>query len=208
MDAATVLDDVTLNSKMSLGDVLWNGVPLTLVDWTKAPKLGDELAIARAKTNRDRITACRDTARAYQGLAKALQAQGLNEHADRFAYRSQVLQREVLRRQKQWGLWLFSGLLWLLSGYGYRLWRILAAYLITVATFALAYFLLSSVSPTHLTWDHALLVSFADIHGRVGVSTVFPLYSVQQWLAACESVVGIIIEGVFIAMLIQRFFAR
>ncbi len=103
---------------------------------------------------------------------------------------------------------MFSALLWLLSGYGYRLSHILAAYGIVVATFALVYFFLGLVSFPHVTWYEALLASFTDIHGRVGVNTIFPLLSVQQWLAALESVIGIVIEGVFVAMLIQRFFAR
>lgn len=36
----------------------------------------------------------------------------------------------------------------------------------------------------------------------------FGLASVLSWVAAVESVVGIVIEGVFVAMLIQRFFSR
>jgi hypothetical protein len=32
--------------------------------------------------------------------------------------------------------------------------------------------------------------------------------SAQAWIATVESVVGIVIEGVFVAMLIQRFFGR
>jgi len=30
----------------------------------------------------------------------------------------------------------------------------------------------------------------------------------QSWLATGESIVGIVIEGVFVTMLIQRFFGR
>lgn len=35
---------------------------------------------------------------AYRQVAVILREQGLNEHADRFAYRAQVLQRRVLRQ--------------------------------------------------------------------------------------------------------------
>ena len=34
------------------------------------------------------------------------------------------------------------------------------------------------------------------------------LDTLQSWLATLESIVGIVIEGVFVAMLIQRFFGR
>jgi hypothetical protein len=50
-------------------------------------------------------------------------------------------------------------------------------------------------------------VSLTAIHGRVFI-TSFGLDSVQSLIAAIESVVGIVIEGTFVAMLIQRFFGR
>jgi peptidoglycan/LPS O-acetylase OafA/YrhL len=51
-----------------------------------------------------------------------LRAQGLNEAADRFAYRAQVLRRRVLRRggTRAYGPYLFSWLLDVLAGYGYK----------------------------------------------------------------------------------------
>jgi hypothetical protein len=60
---------------------------------------------------------------------------------------------------------------------------------------------------THLEWYEALLVSLTAIHGRVFITT-FGLDSIQAWIAAVESGVGIVIEGVFAAMFIQRFFGR
>jgi hypothetical protein len=47
----------------------------------------------------------------------------------------------------------------------------------------------------------------ARIHGRVFFAKL-ALDSVQAWIATVESVVGIMIEGVFVAMVIQRFFGR
>ena len=38
--------------------------------------------------------------------------------------------------------WLFSMLLALLSGYGYRVWHILAVYALVISLFAIAYFVL------------------------------------------------------------------
>jgi hypothetical protein len=57
-----------------------------------------------------------------------------------------------------------------------------------------------------LAWYQALLVSLTAIHGRVFFEQ-FGLNSILSWVAAVESVCGIVIEGVFVAMLVQRFFA-
>ena len=58
-----------------------------------------------------------------------------------------------------------------------------------------------------LTPTEALLVSLTAIHGRV-FFTQFGLDNMQAWVAAGESVAGIVIEGTFVAMLVQRFFGR
>jgi len=51
----------------------------------------------------------------------------------------------------------------------------------------------------------ALQISLNAIHGRV-FFVQFGLDTLQSWLATAESVIGIIIEGVFVAMIIQRLF--
>jgi hypothetical protein len=55
-------------------------------------------------------------------------------------------------------------------------------------------------------WD-SVLVSLSAIHGRTTFEQL-GAWSPAAWVAAIESVVGIVIEGVFVAMLVQRFFAR
>jgi hypothetical protein len=50
-----------------------------------------------------------------------------------------------------------------------------------------------------------LQISLNAIHGRV-FFVQFGLDSLQSWLATAESVIGIVIEGVFVAMIIQRLF--
>jgi hypothetical protein len=55
-------------------------------------------------------------------------------------------------------------------------------------------------------WD-SFLVSLSAIHGRATFEQLGP-WSPAAWVAAGESVIGIVIEGVFVAMLIQRFFGR
>ncbi len=106
---------------------------------------------------------------------------------------------------------MFSALLWLLSGYGYRLWRILAAYGAALLLFAVIYWPMGVHSFPHESglqafWD-SFLVSLSAIHGRTTFEQL-GAWSPAAWAAAVESVVGIVIEGVFVAMLVQRFFAR
>ena len=91
----------------------------------------------------------------------ALQAQGLNEEASRFAYRAQRLQHIVLQRQKKFGQYLFSGFLDFLAGYGYKPGRSVTAYLLLILGFALACYLFG-----HLAWYEAPVVSLTAFHGR------------------------------------------
>jgi hypothetical protein len=53
----------------------------------------------------------------------------------------------------------------------------------------------------------AFQISLNAIHGRV-FFVQFGLDTFQSWLATLESIIGIVIEGTFVAMLIQRFFGR
>ncbi len=53
----------------------------------------------------------------------------------------------------------------------------------------------------------ALQISLNAIHGRV-FFVQFGLDTAQSWIATIESIIGIVIEGVFLAMLIQRFFGK
>ena len=71
---------------------IWNGVPLARTGWKTLPVVGDE---THAEYE--------EAVRAYRLLAVTLRSQGLNEHADRYAYRAQLMQRVVLRRQKKIG---------------------------------------------------------------------------------------------------------
>ena len=54
--------------------------------------------------------------RANRQLAVALEAQGLNEDAGSFAYNAQLLQQQVLLRQRKFGAYLFSRFLDALAG--------------------------------------------------------------------------------------------
>jgi Pentapeptide repeats (8 copies) len=225
LDARTILSDARLDEHTWLGDISWNGAALTRIDWDRAPRIGDEgkpLAgtsravpggmtgdqVAPLSPGQARTKRYRDAARAYQQLALALQAQGMSEPAARYAYRAQTLQRKALFRQGKLGRWGFSLALTLLAGYGYRMGRILLAYLLVVGLAAVAYWTLGASGNGPLLAPHeALLVSVTAFHGRV-FAEAFQVTSPAAWVAAAEAVLGLLIEGVFIAMLTQRFFSK
>jgi uncharacterized protein YjbI with pentapeptide repeats len=224
-DAGTVLEGATLGddrfSYVCVADVRWGDVNLSVVRWSQGRRrrpvrLGDERAARRQhrldgkpKSAAERLADYETAVRAYRQLALALQAQGLNEDAARFAYRAQVLQRAVLRRQGRVGSWLFSHLLDVLAGYGYKPGRSLVAYVVVVVFFAAAYFVLGQThGSVHFAPDTALVFSVTSFHGRGffpgGVSLEDPITKV----AAAEALVGLLIEISFIATFTQRFFGK
>jgi hypothetical protein len=138
----------------------------------------------------------------------ALRSQGLNEDADRFAYRAQRLQRRVLRQQGHLVRALGSWLLDVVAGYGYRPIRSLIAYVIIICAFAAAYFALGSANGQALSWNEAIVISMTAFHGRGFFSAVFQPGDLQAAVAAVEAFIGLLIEIVLIATFTQRFFAR
>ena len=225
LDKQTQLDRVILTD-VRLDGVIFDNTNLSVVDWTLVPILQDERVAqqrwygdetswsegkrGKRKSHVDRKGEYQAAVRAYRRLAVALQANGLNEEAVEYTYRAQVMQRRAYWYGNAYGRWSFSALLAMLAGYGYRLGRILLAYAILLLTFALAYYLTGILAPGSgkpLAWYEALLVSFTAIHGRVFIGQ-FGLDSIYSWIAGIEAVAGIVVEGVFVAMLIQRFFSR
>ena len=224
-DAGTVLERATLGDEtfgyLSLADVRWGGVNLAVVKWSlgrrrTAISLGDERAARKTRTFEgvpkspaQRLEDFEAAVRANRQLALALQAQGLNEDASRFAYRAQVLERAVLRRQGRIGAWLFSHFLDGLAGYGYKPGRSLVAYVSMILLFAVAYYVLGQgFNGPNLAPDSALVFSVTSFHGRGffpgGVTIEDPITK----LAALEALVGLIIEVSFIATFTQRFFGK
>lgn len=214
-DTTTHLDGVILGDErrgvISLVDVSWGNVNLAVVDWTPIKMLGDERdAHAQklqdsGKKHKSRVlTRFQAAVRANRQLAIALQAQGLNEEAARFAYRAQKLQREVSRQQRKFGQYLFSFFLDLLAGYGYKPRRSLLWYLVMILGFATAYYAFGHIPPLE-----AFVFSLTSFHGR----GFFPgsnisLSDPRVVLAAFEAVVGLLIEISFIATFTQRFFGK
>jgi uncharacterized protein YjbI with pentapeptide repeats len=216
MDHTTKLEGMILgdgkSESASLIDVHWNGANLAVVNWASVRVLGDETLArlrARAKDPKSQLPAFEEAVRAYRQLAVALREQGLNEVADHFIYRAQLLQRTVLRLQRHWLKYLFSWFLALLTGYGYRMGRIIVAYFLLILVFATAYWSLGVQHPRDISFWMAIIISVTAFHGRVFSNPFTPnLLDGQVIVTAIEAVCGLVIEGVFIAMLTQKFFSR
>lgn len=208
MDNATVLTDVKFDTHTKLGDVVWNDVSLTRVDWSQAPRLGDEDGIAYAMNRKERLRRIRDAARAYRGLGVALRGQGLVDYASGYRLREQRLERRALRLERRYGGWFFSLLLDAVAGYGERPGRIFGAYVLVIASFAVAYGLVTHFVETQLhqlSWDEALVLSLTSFHGRGFFPGSLPLGDWVARIAAGEAVIGLFIELILIATFSKRF---
>ena len=213
--SVTNLKGVHFGNKKSgfvlLAGVRWSDVDLSVVDWTQMNILGDEYQARRrekenggTKDSAMRLEEYRTAVRANRQLAVALQGEGLNEEAARYAYRAQRLQRVVLRRQRKLGQYLFSWFLDLLVGYGYRPGRTLFWYLAIIFGFAIAYFAFGHLPPLE-----TFIFSLTSFHGRgfFPESTLF-LHDALVILAVFEAVVGLLIEASLIATFTQRFIGK
>jgi hypothetical protein len=230
-DSGTNLYHVSLGNErfgiVLLADVYWNDTNLSRVDWGQIKVLGDEaetrrrkMSDGKAKTENERAWDYHAAVRTSRQLAIALYTQGVNEDAARFAYRAQVLQKTVFWRQmtqrgmklrqrvQALGAWLFSWFLFLIAGYGYRLWRSFLAYLLVVAGFATAYYVLGSLMGTSLSPVNALVLSMTSFHGRGFFPGVTQLNDTLTILTSFEAFLGLILEVTFIATLTQRFFGK
>jgi len=223
-DAGTVLQGIVLGDQtsgfVSLADVRWGNVNLAVVRWRRDRRgriipLGDEAEARRArgadgtsKPQRQRLAEYETAVRANRQLALALQAQGLNEDAARYAYRAQVLQRGVLRRQGKVGAYLFSLFLDGLAGYGYQPGRSVVAYVLMLAGFTVAYYAIGQAYGPRLSVPGALVFSVTSFHGRGFFPGNVTVDSPLTELAAFEALVGLLIELSFIATFTQRFFGK
>jgi uncharacterized protein YjbI with pentapeptide repeats len=235
LDTQSSLDDAVFGDEVfggtSLADLRWGGSNLAVVDWSLLRELGDEREArqvewhpGKLKDGATRLAELRTAVRANRQLAVELRNQGLNEDADRFAYRAQVLQRQVLRGQALWlpggwnehfgqrvqklGSYVFSFFLDGLAGYGYKPGRSLVAYLSVLLMSALIYYVLGQNAAEHLSVINAIALSFNAFHGRGFLpSTIIP-GDPTTVVAVIEGVAGLVIEISLIATFTQRFFAR
>jgi len=172
-DIVTKLEKIMFNDE-KLGGAMFSGVhwgdaDLSVVDWTRLKYLGDECEAHHRKTKdgkiKDttiRLNDYRKAVLANRQLAVALQSQGLNEEAAHFAYRAQVLQLEVLRRQRRWLKLVFSVFLFLLAGYGYRPLRSVFWYLVIILVSAMAYYIFGHLP----AFPDTIIFSLTSFHGR------------------------------------------
>ncbi len=219
LDADTNLPEVNLGDAIRgfvrLSDVHWNGVDVTRIPWGQRSMIGDEQLARRStvngrrKSRKQRLEEYLTAVRGNRQLATLTRGQGLAEVADRFAYRAQLCQRVVLRRQHHYLRYLGSILLWLIAGYGYRPLRSFLTYALVVCAFATAYFFIAPQVGIEMPPLAALVFSVTSFHGRgftpgENVLLTNPL----TVLAAGEAILGLLIEITFIATFTQRFFAR
>jgi hypothetical protein len=202
------------NRNAALGDIKWRDVDLTTVPWENLRRLGDEGKAYYFNVSRSGRYS--DMVRAYRQVAQRLRDQGMSDDADRFAYRAQVRQRGVLLRTLRLPQYLFSWVLALLAGYGYRPGRTIFWYLAVVAGFAFMYMQATQgwvpfglPAPSQLAplpWYEALILSVSSFHGRGFFQPLNSLGDPVAALAAIEAVLGLFIEISFIATFTQRFF--
>ena len=219
LDRATQLNDIDLGSDKYgfalLADVNWGDANLAVVNWRCVKMIGNEKR-ALLMTDSDgelkdaalRVQEFDEAKRGYRQVAMALRQQGLNEEADGFAYRAQILRRSILWRESKRFSALNSFLLDLISGYGYKPMRSLVSYVVIILLFAGAYLLNAQFAAPHLTWDEAIVLSISAFHGRGFFTSGISLGDTLARLAALEAIIGLIIEITFIATFTQRFFAR
>jgi uncharacterized protein YjbI with pentapeptide repeats len=219
-DTAANLSDIRLNTGTRVADVMWNGVALARIDWSRVRRLGDEtqarsarVGDGRRKGREERLMEYGAAARAYRGLAVALRTQGLGVRASDFRLQEQRMERQSLLLEGRFGAWFFSLLLAVTSGYGERPARLLTTYVTIVFTFALLFYSLSYIagfsaagfSAPNLTAYEALILSITSFHGRGLIPGNIAIGDPVSIIAAIEAVVGLFIELMFIAVFTRRF---
>lgn len=157
-------------------------------------------------------------ARAYRSLSVELRAQGVIKDATRFHFRAEVmsrrvsLHRAVRRLRSPLGViapllflpWLLSLLLSVVAGYGvYHVWRLAVTYAVVVVGFAAAYFLVGQQAHAGLSGVDAVVLSLTSFHGR-GLQPGSNLTDAMREIASVEAILGLLIEGLFIAAFTRR----
>ncbi len=220
LDSSTALFYPVLDAHTSLGDVHWNGVGavnLSQIDWEKTPRIGEEDPrgdrVVRYSQGQSALADRESAVRAYRQVATQLRAQGMSEVADRFFYRSRVLQRRLLLDKRRFGRALGSWLLDLISGYGFKPARLVATYALVIVAFALAYFLLG-VSPSGgrgatASFLAAIIFSVMSFHGRGFISIGDrALDDPVTVLATLEAGIGLLIVIIAVATVTRKIFSR
>lgn len=197
LDGEMNLAGIVIDEKTSLGDIQWNGVDLTVIDWEPIHRLGDEY---------NQVAFPEIAVRAYRQVAAQLRAQGLHEYADRFAYRARVCRRKALLKRRKLGAAIWSSCLDILAGYGYYPRRCFAVYLIVNLCFASIYFGIDTLSHRVVSPLSAFVLSITSFHGRGFFPTNIPPDDPIVTVAAVQAFLGLVIEASLIATFTDRYF--
>jgi uncharacterized protein YjbI with pentapeptide repeats len=221
MDETTDLEEALLGDRTTaacLADIRWGNVNLAVINWNGMIQTGDEIlarqpqdsATGKRKAPKQRKAEFAAAVRSSRQLAAILRNQGLNEEADRFAFRAQNCHRQILRRdgRKSLGAYLGSLSLYLLAGYGYRPLRSFLAYVCVIIGFTLLYLINSQFAAPHLSWNEAIVLSMSSFHGRGFFNPNIALGDTYAQISVVEAFIGLIIEVSFIATFTQRFFGK
>jgi len=155
------------------------------------------------------IVCCEDSARANRQLSLALQTQGLSREADELDFRAHTWRRKVFYLEGKKLAYLGSLLLWLVSGYGYRLLHSFGTYVALILAFAAAnYWIAPCFTPVeHVSPVQALILSVLSFHGRGFISnSTMVMAEPYSAIAAIEAFFGLLVEAIFIATVTRRLF--
>jgi Pentapeptide repeats (9 copies) len=227
-----IFRDTRLTDKRGIGPcfanaVGWDEVFLAYIEWSELKTFGEEVIAGKKKDVKGkkkkrevRLNDYRVATRSYRQLATALDAQGLKEEAERFAYRAQVVQWHVL----WWHIWqhkqrfsqrvdsisafLFSSLLALLTGYGYRFRRSFISYMVVLLMFAWLYFCISQATPHPLGYIDAFILSVSDMVGRGFFRQDVTLSDPYAGWSVLEGMIGVFMDVLLISTLTQRLFKK
>ncbi|HLJ81157.1 MAG TPA: pentapeptide repeat-containing protein [Ktedonobacterales bacterium] len=196
-DGDTDLSAIVIDEETSLGDIQWNGVDLTVVDWEPVRQLGDE---------HNQKVFPEVAVRAYRQVAAQLRAQGMHEYADRFAYRARVCRRKTLLKRRKFGAAIWSSCLDVLAGYGYYPKRCFVVYLVVNLCFAAIYFSIDTLSHRAVSPLSAFVLSITSFHGRGFFPSNIPPDDPIVTVAAVQAFVGLVVEASLIATFTDRYF--
>src|SRR5262249_16983110 len=165
------------------------------------------------KARGERVRELQAAGRAYRLLAIVLRTQGLSTQAARFHYRAEVMDRKASWHQlraKPWrlGRWFFSWLLGTFAGYGDYVWRLFATYAAIVTLFALAFWWVAhpdfALPATLHDVVDPFVLSVTSFHGRGLQPPGLTNNETMTALSGLEAVVGLVVEGLFIASFTRR----
>jgi pentapeptide repeat protein len=229
-DKMSRLGGVRFNGAL-LDQVAFDSTNLSAVDWRTVRTLGDEIEARqhRTATHARKKAAERQgeyyaAARTYRMLAVSLQSQGIIAAVARFQYQGREMARNATFQEAlaslfsrrfymaPWHLfrWLVTSAFAIFAGYGvYHMWRLFITYAGIVIGFAVTFYL---AAHTPLRWPASgrevldpLALSVTAFHGRglqpAGLQLAGEL---MDALAIIEAVLGLLIEGLFIAAFTRR----